>query len=113
VDDSSSDDYPSDDLNEEVVLSRAPFRGSLKNSNNKDGRLFFSNFFSFLRASTSTKTVLSTVTSTITSITVKTCVSAGQFIGGTSATACRRRRSVDVIAALQQDHIVAPSHVQP
>ena len=111
MDDGSSDDYPSDDLNEEV-LGRAPFRG-LKNSNNKDSRLFFNNFFSFLRASTSTKTVLSTVTSTITSITVKTCVSAGQFIGGTSATACRRRRSVDVIAALQQDHIVAPSHVQP
>jgi len=114
----SEDDYASDDLNEQV-LARAPFRGLknslLDNSNKADGRLFFNNFFSLLRSITSTKTVLSTVTSTLTTLTVKTCASAAQFVGNTSATACRRRRSVEQIAALEQDHhfVIAPSQVQP
>ena len=114
----SEDESASDDSNEQV-LARAPFRGLknslfLDNNNKADGRLFFNNFFSLLRSITSTKTVLSTVTSTLTTITVKTCASAKQFAGNTSATACRRRRSVDQIAALEQDqHFVAPSQVQP
>jgi len=116
----SEDDYASitDDSNEQV-LARAPFRGLknslfLDNNNKADGRLFFNNFFSLLRSITSTKTVLSTVTSTLTTITVKTCASAKQFVGLSSATACRRRRSAVQIAALEQDqHFVAPSQVQP
>ena len=110
-----SDDYSSDaadfDIQSEDVQGRVPFQG-LKNrivANNNDGRFLFGsyNFFSLLRTSTSTATVLTTVTSTITSATVKTCAGSAQFI---ATTACRRRRSVEDFAAAA---IVAPSPVEP
>lgn len=105
-------DYSSDDyIFNEQALGRAPVQG-LKTKpvvdNNKEARLFF-NMLNIFGTSTTTKIIISTVTSTLTSATVKTCAGSAQFIGGTAATACRRRRSVDEITDAA---IVAPSQVQ-
>ena len=110
MDESVGDDYTLDEDFNEGVLGRIPFQG-LRNKvvDNNNARLFFGNLNLF-RTSTSTATVLTTVTSTFTSTSVVTCASAAQFVAGTAATACRRRRSVDDFVAAA---LVAPSPVEP
>ena len=128
-DDNDVDDYSTsdDDLNfnlnaEAESRGRVPYRGLKKKvvADDKDARLFFLsslssyNWLSLFRTSTSTTFIFSTVTSTLTSATVVTCAASSQFI---STTACRRRRSVEEFAALQQGRVddvaIKPAQVLP